>query len=169
MATGRWVTLAGDNNINIATSGVKHFTKKEIEDMYKRFSHLASDPAKGNKISPGSIEEAVIAFAAEKGNIIPHRVEREKTGLSEFIDARGITWDVKSPVSPTFSGAWTFDPHHQLMKIRHDLSQGDRTLLNLTRCNAKDTKTLLNLLKDELEPEERSLIYILLNKEAIEL
>jgi len=167
LASGSWLSITNDNNIDIKTAGFNPLTPKEMKDIDNRFETLASDPAKGGKIGPGSVEEATIAFAAEKGGIIPPPVDREKTGLSEFIDKDGNTWDVKSPLSPAPGDKWVFDANHQIEKIRHDLSQGDRTLLNLSRCNKEDTNTLLNLLKQELTETERSLIFIIANKEAL--
>ena len=167
LSSGSWITLTNDNNIDIKTTGFNPVTPKEMKEIDNRFEALASDPAKGGKIGPGTIEEATIAFVAEKGGIIPPPVERETTGLSEFIDKDGNTWDVKSPLSPEPGAKWVFDPNHQIEKIRHDLSQGDRTLLNLSRCNKEDTNTLLNLLKQELTEKERSLIFIIANKEAL--
>ncbi len=126
---------------------------------------LALDPAKGGKITPGSIQEAVVGFKAQALGVLP-TLSRESTGSSEFVEASGKTWDVKGPVSPPQgvdkipSKSWVFDAHHQVDKLRHDFSQGDNVLLDLSRCNGADGKELIDLLSHELTGEEKDKVLV---------
>jgi hypothetical protein len=138
---------------------------KSLHLALGRAAELASDPAKGNKISDGGIEEAAVALTAEHHSVFL-QATRETSGSAEFIDDQGVAWDVKSPLSPPPGQNWAYSPDHQLVKIRHDLSQGDRVLFNLSRVNDKDRDDTLNLLKAELTCEERSKLVILTDPEV---
>lgn len=142
--------------------------EKSLKDAIQRAPGLASDPAKGDKITDGGIEEAAVALTAERQQIFG-RATRETSGSAEFIDDRGVAWDVKSPLSPPSAGGkgtWVFSPDHQLKKVRHDLSQGDKVLFNLSRVNDKDRDDTLKLLTEELTCQERSQILILTDREV---
>lgn len=140
---------------------------EDEQAIRKRGNSLASDPARGKKVSPGSIEEAAIAFMAEKSGIMAKPVTRETTGSSEFIDACNRRWDVKSPLSPPPGAPWAMDAAHQLVKIRQEFTSKESVLLNLTRCNEKDTAEIIALLKRELSEDERSRIAVLVIREAL--
>ena len=117
---------------------------------------MATDPAHGGKISPGNIQEAAIGLMAQHLQVVPS-LTRETTGKSEFIEPGGQTWDVKSPVSPPAmpGKTWVFDAGHQIVKLRHDFSDGDNVLLDLSRCNQADSQELLALMQGELTAQEK--------------
>jgi hypothetical protein len=141
--------------------------QQEVESAIKRGKALASDPAKGGKITPGSIEEAAVALMAEKCGVIAAPAVREETGSAEIVDGEGKSWDVKSPLSPPPDAKWVFDVDHQVVKVRHDLSQGDRVLLNLSKCNNEDTEKVIETMERELTADEKPLIAVLVNREAL--
>lgn len=154
-----------DDTFSLAGSPSVEWDHKSIQQAIGRSEALASDPAKGGKITDGSIEEAAVALTAERQHIF-ELATRESSGSAEFIDDKGVAWDVKSPLSPPPGQNWVFSPDHQVEKIRHDLSQGDRVLFNLSRVNDKDRDDTLNLLKKELTCQERSQILILTDAEV---
>lgn len=139
---------------------------RALLDVQGRFGPLANDPAKGH-LTPGSVEEAAIGLAAEKLGLLPAPIVREKTGLAEFIDANGGLWDVKSPVSPFDGARWTFDAQHQVEKVRHDLSQHNQVLLNLTRLTPSDAQEVLSLLTTQLTQAQKANVYVLRTPEVL--
>lgn len=136
------------------------WTQEELELVLPRVPELAGDPARGDKISKGGLEEAAVALTAENLEVFEH-LERETTGSAEFVDENGVEWDVKSPLSPPEDQNWIFDPHHQLKKVRKDFSQGDKVLFNLTRLNSNDLRETLDLFTAELRCDERDDLLIL--------
>lgn len=122
---------------------------------------MANDPAHGGKISEGNIQEAVVGTMAIHLKALPD-LKRENTGGSEFIDSKtGLTWDVKSPISPMPSDTWwVFDPNHHKEVLSHDMSTGDNILLDLSRCNSADGASLVQLLEKEMTPEEKSKLLV---------
>lgn len=165
MEDQRFFRLNCDDSFSPAGSLSVEWDFKSIQQALGRTEALASDPAKGGKITDGSIEEAAVALTAERQHIFEHAT-RESTGSAEFIDEKGVAWDVKSPLSPPPGQNWSYSPDHQVEKIRHDLGQGDRVLFNLSRVNDKDRDDTLTLLKQELTCEERSQILILTDAEV---
>lgn len=142
------------------------WTASELDRAVERSTALATDPAKGNKITDGGIEEAAVALTAEHLRVF-EMVTRESSGGAEFIDEKQIAWDVKSPLSPPVNQNWQFSPSHQLEKVRHDFSQGDRVLFNLSRVNSKDRDDVLQLFSQELTCDERGQIVILTEPEVL--
>ena len=130
---------------------------------------MVSDPAHGGKISEGNIQEAVVGLKAQQLKVLPN-LHREATGGAEFVDSAGQPWDVKSPLSPPVdpgragcampSYTWVFDADHQLTNLRHDISEGDNVLLDLSRCNSTDGAGLLSLLMTELTPQEKAKLLV---------
>lgn len=161
-----FMRLTCDDHFARVGSETMEWDLKSLQNAVARSAELASDPAKGGKITDGSIEEAAVALTAERQHVFEHAT-RESTGSAEFIDDKGVAWDVKSPLSPPPGQNWVFSPDHQVEKIRHDLSQGDRVLFNLSRVNDKDRDDTLNLLKKELTCQERSQILILTDLEVV--
>lgn len=161
-----FVQLNGNNSFDQVSRSVDGWTPSELETAAGRAPKLASDPAKGNKITDGSIEEAAVALTAEHQQIFT-TATRESSGSAEFIDNFGIAWDVKSPLSPPEGQNWNFSAEHQLTKVRHDLSQGDKVLFNLSRVNDKDRDDTLQLFSQELTLNERGQIVILTDREIV--
>ncbi len=128
---------------------------------------LSADPAKGGKPTPGSIEEAAVGIYADLAGVSTSPLMREATGAAEFVDGKSVKWDVKSPKSPPPGARWTFDAEHQLVKIRHDQSNGEVVMLNLSNCTIADTRYLLELINKEMTDKERENIVVLLKNEAL--
>lgn len=139
------------------------WTDQELAQLRPRIPELAGDPARGDNITEGGLEEAAVALTAENLEVFDH-LERETTGGAEFVDEHGVEWDVKSPLSPPDGQNWVFSPDHQLKKVRKDFSQGDKVLFNLTRLNDKDLNATLKLLTLELSCEERDNLLILTDR-----
>lgn len=161
-----FVQLNGNNSFEQVGQPTDVWTTGELETALGRAPVLASDPAKGNKITDGGIEEAAVALTAERQKVFI-TATRESSGSAEFIDNYGTAWDVKSPLSPPEGQNWKFSPDHQLTKVRHDLSQGDKVLFNLSRVNDKDRDDTLQLLAQELTLNERGQIVILTDQEIV--
>jgi hypothetical protein len=139
--------------------------QRQLLDVPARFGPLAMDPAKG-KISPGSVEEAAIGLAAESAGVVPGPITREATGQAEFVDGTGNFWDVKSPVSPWGGARWKFDAPHQVEKVRHDISQDNSVLLNLTRLSDSDRTLLLDTLREQLTSAEIARVVVVTTPEV---
>lgn len=157
--------LTCDDRFEQVGEQTKEWDERSLRQAFARTTDLASDPAKGNKIFDGNLEEAAVALTAERQEVIG-LATRETTGSAEFIDDNGVGWDVKSPLSPPAGQNWSYSPDHQLTKIRHDLSQGDKVFFNLSRVNDKDRDATLALLKSELTCSERSQLLILTDPEV---
>jgi hypothetical protein len=164
MQTQQFYRLTCDDVFVPTGNASDDWNDHSMQQAFLRVTSLASDPAKGNKIVDGSLEEAAVALTAERKQIF-REATREASGSAEFIDDRGIQWDVKSPLSPPLGQNWAYSPEHQLVKIRHDLEQGDQVLFNLSRVNDKDRDDTLRLLKAELTCQERAQLVILTDPE----
>lgn len=125
----------------------------------------SKDPAKGDRVDEKSLQEAAVAVLAEHLGVLSE-LQRESTGHSEFVDGQQQAWDVKSPVSPDREG-WIFDPHHHLEVLREDLGQGEAILLDLSRLRKPDATSLLSVLHQGLEVQERNQVLVLLEAELV--
>ncbi|MDQ7822409.1 MAG: hypothetical protein RDV48_06400 [Candidatus Eremiobacteraeota bacterium] len=166
-ATCGWCTMKDDGSLDPTGKSSAGEALGALPQLKDRAEELASDPAKGKKITPGSIEEAAVGAYAEACGVVPPTVTREATGAAEFIDGKGAPWDVKSPLSPPQGARWSFDAPHILVKLRHDLGEGEGVLLNLSNCNKADADAVINLIKSDFSNEERSQVRILVNREAL--
>jgi hypothetical protein len=162
-----WVSLGGAEGYSPLGKGAKPIQENDWKGTLARIETLSKDPAKGGKATPGSVEEAIVGVYAELAGVVAPPIVRESTGAAEFVDGKEIKWDVKSPKSPPPGARWSFDADHQIVKIRHDQSNGEKVLLNLSSCNPGDTSTLLALINRELTDEERKNVSCLLNNEAL--
>jgi hypothetical protein len=133
----------------------------ELKALEARLVALTADPAHGGKYTPGTIEEFAVAAWAEHCGVLTGPVVRESTGLAEFVEPSGQLWDVKSPPSPPADARWSFDATHQLVKLRHDFSQNNDVLLNLTLADPADSAAVLALIESEFTPAERARLRIL--------
>jgi hypothetical protein len=132
-------------------------------DFPSRLS-MISDPAHGGKINAGSLEEGAVGLWAEATGVVSS-LQRESTGLSEFVDFQGQTWDVKSPISPPSHQNWTFDASHQVTVVQEELDGGENVLLNLSRCNPTDSAEVVELLKHNIKPWEQQRVVILMRED----
>lgn len=137
----------------------QEWPQDKMEDALDRLGELAVDPAKGERILEGGVEEAVVALNAQRLGVF-EEVSRETSGGAEFEDQDGEDWDVKSPVSPPADQEWYFSPDHHLKKVRKDLDRGDRVLFNLTRVSSVDRDSTIALFKDELSCDEKSRVLL---------
>lgn len=127
---------------------------------------LARDPARGNKVSEATIEEAAVALHALHSGVLD-RPKRESTGGSEFVDAQGQPWDVKSPFSPPANKPdWVFDAQHHVHVVHEEISGGERVLLNLSRCNDRDAAAVKEQLVEALSDWEEQRVLVLMNPPA---
>ena len=125
---------------------------------------LIRDPARGGYIGNNTMEEAAVGFMARLHGLIRGSMRRDVTGIAEFVDRGDQTWDVKSPVSPPVGAAWKLDAGHIVTKIRHDLMQGDRVLLNLMRCTSADSTAIVAVVQSGLNATERDRVSVLLRR-----
>lgn len=160
----RWARLTAEG-LKTEGEAPNPWTQDEFCGASHRADALALDPAKGDRITPGGVEEAAVALMGEHLGLFDH-FQRESSGSAEFVDQSGVEWDVKSPLTPPEGQDWFFDPHHQLGKIRHDFSQGDRVLLNLSRVSDEDAVDLLELLHQELSFDEKGQLLIFLEDDV---
>lgn len=124
---------------------------------------LARDPARGNKISEASLEEAAVALHAKHSGVLDNP-SREKSGASEFVDASGQSWDVKSPFSPPPKYPdWLFDAQHHVQVVQHEVSGGEHVLLNLTRCSDRDAAQVRQHLVEALSDWDEQRVLVLMN------
>lgn len=61
----------------------------------EEFDALASDPARGGAITPGSERERTIGLGAEQAGLVNGPIVRDPSGSAEFIDSNGQACDVK--------------------------------------------------------------------------
>lgn len=167
-ATCAWATLDESGGLAVLCQAHQPADASDRREIDAKGAALARDPAKGEALQPGGIEEASVAFMAEHYGVLPQPVGRETTGYSEFVDGQGRNWDVKSPLSPPPGAGWVLDVPHQVEKVREDLAQGDRILLNLSRCSATDAAAVLEGLDQALQGDERSRVAVLAHLEAYE-
>lgn len=136
------------------------WTPAEIEVALPRVRDLATDPARGTKLSDMGLEEAAVALTAEHLDVFS-RLTRETSGGAEFRDENGVSWDVKSPFSPPPEQGWSLSPEHHLDRVRKDFDQGDHVILNLTRVNSEDRNATMSLFQQALTVQEREQILFL--------
>lgn len=104
--------------------------KKSPALFRQRVRELSPDPAHGNQITPNSRREGVIGATLEARGILPGPIKRESTGKSEFVDAKGVQWDVKafnSKYSPKQGG---FTLAKAVKKLSGEFKGGERVILD---------------------------------------
>jgi hypothetical protein len=108
----------------------------------RRLKELASDPTLGGNITSGSMRQAQVALALEKAGRLPGPVTRDPTGAADFIDGRGVEWNVESV-------SFKFPPSHDgyelatsITKIGAELLPGQHIILDTTNFSAEATATL---------------------------
>lgn len=161
-----WCVFKGNNGVT-PTGKNGSIKVPDWEQAEPLMISLAADPAKGGKMTPGSIEEAAVGIYAGLAGVSAPPMTREETGAAEFVDGNSVKWDVKSPKSPPPGAKWTFDAEHQLVKIRHDQSNGEVVMLNLSNCTAADTRQLIDLINRDMTDKERENIVVLMRNEAL--
>lgn len=167
-ATCAWATLEEGGGLAVLCQAHQPADTSDRREIDAKGAALARDPAKGEALQPGGIEEASVAFMAEHYGVLPQPVGRETTGYSEFVDGQGRKWDVKSPLSPPAGAGWVLDVPHQVEKVHEELARGERVLLNLSRCTPTDAAAVLEGLDQALQGDARSRVAVLAHLEAYE-
>lgn len=108
----------------------------------RRLQELASDPAHGGKITPGSMEEAKAALGLEEAGRLPGPLTRDPTGAADFLDGRGVAWDVKSFNSNFPPSQGGYELATSMLKIGAELLLGEHVILNTTNLSAEATAEL---------------------------
>lgn len=111
----------------------------------QRVRELSPDPAHGNQITPNSRREGLIGATLEARGILPGPLEREPTGKSEFVDAKGVQWDVKAFNSKYGPKQGGFTLAKAVKKLSSEFKGGERVIL--------DTKDLSKRHRAELKQE----------------
>jgi len=159
----RWARFQGAG-LEAVGSAPQPASAAELRALCADSLDLAHDPAKGGKPDDKSIEEAAVAVLGERLGAL-RGLSRESTGYSEFVDADGVKWDVKSPFSPPADKpGWLFDANHQRDVLHDDLSNGEGILLDMTRVNRRDAGSLLEVLQTGLTQDERGHVLLLLDE-----
>lgn len=105
----------------------------------QRLKELSKDPAKGDKITPQSRREAEVGLDLEEQGKL-HGIKRDPTGAAEFIDANGVSWDVKGFVSGDMKGG--FKLAESALKIERELLVGENVIVDTARMSAQDISAL---------------------------
>jgi hypothetical protein len=95
----------------------------------RRVIQLAVDPAH-RKMTRNSKREAVIGATLEAQGRLPGPIKRERTGKSEFVDARGVKWDVKGFNSNFPQNKGGFKLERAVSKLRGELAGGENVILD---------------------------------------
>jgi len=106
-----------------------------------RWSELSYDPAHRG-VTHNSEEEAMLGLALERAGRIPAPIVRDASGRAEFIDAKGVRWDVKAFRSFTPSGE-KMDIQKAVEKVDGEFLSGENVILDTRRLTPED----LNVLK----------------------
>jgi len=94
------------------------------------YEDLARDPDHADGISDKTIREREVGIEMERAGVLEGPIRRDPTGAGEFIDANGVTWDVKQFNSnyPPRSGG--FDVATDAGKVDWELSLGENVILD---------------------------------------
>jgi hypothetical protein len=156
-------------------------TDADVPEHYRkdpRFKDLASDPDHAGAISPKTRAEAMAGLEAERQGLVKGPIKRGPKG-TEFYDADGKPWDVKTPPSPKPGEKWRFDANRVGKAIQSELREKAippgapagtfphgktgkpelrRIILDSTYLNKADHEALWQWLKKNLTKEELSRI-----------
>jgi hypothetical protein len=123
-------SLGPAGNQNARADGASG-TVAEVEADAGRLDELASDPAHGGKITPGSRQEARAALALEKAGRLPGPVIRDPSGAADFIDngGQGKKWDAKAFNSNFPPNQGGYHLATSMVKIGAELLTGENVIL----------------------------------------
>lgn len=88
---------------------------------YPGFDVLAVDPAHGDRPEPKTVREAVSVVEAVFRGALKPPVTRGDDAYIDFYDGGGHPVDVKTPLSPSKSDKWQFDPQSNAETILKQL------------------------------------------------
>ena len=100
------------------------------ESVRERAATLARDPAHNGQITRTSRREAMVGLQLEKKGLLPGPIRREHTGHSEFVDGRGVRWDVKAFDSRWPVGKGGFVLEEAMAKLERELRLGENVILD---------------------------------------
>jgi hypothetical protein len=136
--------------------GQKYFPQSEIAAIQgcadpNRLGALAEDPDHDGQVSPKSLHEAVAGLALEQKGPpagLQGPITRDLvSGRGEFVEANGVVWDMKSPISyipgtqikPRKGG---FDLNNEMQDLEQELDKGENVILDATYLDPGDKAAL---------------------------
>ena len=114
----------------------------------QRLEQLASDPAQGGNITPGTMQEARTALGLEKTGQLPSPVRRDPTGAADFIDGRNVLWDVKNFNSNFPPSQGGYDLNDSMTRINRELQLGENIIVSTENLSAEATTELHGAVED---------------------
>src|SRR5437016_3155931 len=97
-----------------------------------RLQDLARDPARGWQITPGSWAEAEVVLALEEAGALPGPIRRDpQANRGDFLDGRGVSWDVKAFRSDTPPRRGGFRLADAIRKIENEFQRGQNVILDM--------------------------------------
>src|SRR5688572_12619266 len=72
----------------------------------------------------------MVGLKLEKQGLLPAPIRREQTGSSEFVEGRGVRWDVKAFDSRWPVGKGGFVLAEAIAKLEHELRLGENVILD---------------------------------------
>jgi len=117
------------------------------------------DPANGNKVSWGSIIEALAAIEFEERTGI--KLKRSLRRGEDFVDELGTCWDVKTGYSRDFyKRISVFDIDSIYDTIIKEYERNENPIVNISILTEKDSAELLKKLNGQLTPEQKERTFI---------
>jgi hypothetical protein len=108
----------------------------------QRLEELASDPLTGRAATPAALQKARAALGLETTGLLSAPVRRDPTGVADFIDGRGMSWnayDLNSKLTPS-QGAHPL--RTSVLKISVHLLGDGNVILITENLSAEVTKEL---------------------------
>lgn len=154
----------------------RFYTTRTISDVpshyqeHPYFQELIRDPAHSGRIVPGALKEAMAAIEAERQGIVSPPVRRNDNPHIDFIDGKGVPFDIKTPPSPPPSAKYPFDEYASGMSVITKLEKGYldhntgkfepvNILLDTTYLTEADYKKLSEFLDKNTTEEQKSRIF----------
>ena len=121
------------------------YTNKRLaeEEHATRLEELAKDPAKGGRVDDKTRREAEVALQLEEMGLLAGPIRRDPSGDAEFIDRRGMLWDVKQFHS---ENGW-FDLREAVKTIRGELLAGENVILDTKFLDSNDAAALRSVIE----------------------
>jgi WXG100 family type VII secretion target len=104
-----------------------------------RLADLASDAAQGGQVSAKTLFEARVGLTLEEAGALKAPITRDRTQAAEFIDADGVSWDVKSFYAKR-PGSFQLD--REVRKIGDELRLGENVILDTSDLGPSEIEDL---------------------------
>lgn len=114
----------------------------KIDKVFKEgstYCDFIRDAAKGNSVTVGSVEEALVAIAAEKQGICK-KLARALDPAFDFIDCDGIKWDIKSFYPKRIKPGRQM--YEYVNNIKKDLDMGEFVLIDVIDATVSELENL---------------------------